>query len=296
MSTSTNRPGVGTVDLSAVLHAAEVGATFPGPGRKPNPRSQPNKPGVIFARSDTPFSGDGTHVTMARREGVTKRGYLDVPYRFQVPPMDSWQRSFTGRWQNFDVVGGADGPGERSRFGGAGLRTVNFRTMFMDWHPSWGVWEPDLLEPILAVRELEVIAQKGVIFTLKIRNDGRFTHDDVNMLAVITQGDVEEVSGEPDTRYITLSFQEYDAAQAARQAGGLSGKPSLFGTGISHTIASGDTLYSLARQYLGTQTGWRQIAKANAQMANWAPSRSLLEWSRQSGRTRIKIPGVLSSP
>lgn len=300
---TTNRPGVGQVAPYSGIGGAIGGgiglvsdALIDALKPKPDQRSQPNKPGTIFKRSDTPFSGEGTHVSITRRDGVTKRGFLDVPFRFQIPPLDSWQRSFTGRWTNFDVVGGTDGPVERTRFGGPGLRTVNFRTMFMDWHPTWGVWQPDLLEPILAVKELENLARKGIIFTLKVRNDGRFTNDDVNMLATLTQGDVEEVSGEPDTRYVTLSFQEYDEAAAARQAAGASGKPSLFGTGISVTIKATDTLYSLARTHLGAQSQWRQIAKANAGMANWAPSRDLGAWMVQTNRKRVKIPGVLASP
>lgn len=295
---TTRRPGVGQVATTGTVIGGGVGVIAPGtPGfsQKPNPRSQPNKPGAIFKRSDTPFSGEGTHVTISRREGVTKRGYLDVPFRFQIPPLESWQRSFTGRWSNFDVVGGADGPVERTRFGGPGLRTVNFRTMFLDWHPTWGVWQPDLLEPILAVKELENLARKGIIFTLKVRNDGRFTNDDVNMLATITQGDIEEVSAEPDTRYITLAFQEYDELEAARQQKGLS-QPTLRGTGLSHTLKPGDTLYSLAREYFHRQTDWKLIAAANAGMANWAPSRALSEWAKQTGRKRVKIPGALASP
>jgi LysM repeat protein len=218
-----------------------------------------------------------------------------VPFRFQVPPMESWQRSFTGRWSNFDVVGGANGPVERTRFGGPGLRTVNFKTMFLDWHPTWGVWQPDLLEPILAVRELEDLARKGIIFALKVRNEGRYVHDDVNMLATITQGDVEEVSGEPDTRYVTLSFQEYDELEAARQQKALT-PPSLIANGLSHTIKPGDTLYSVARQYFHRQAEWKLIASANAGMANWAPSRPLTAWAKQTGRKRVKIPGLLAGP
>jgi hypothetical protein len=295
---ATRRPGVGQVETVGVVTGGGTGFIAPGtPGfsKKANPRSQPHKPGAIFKRSDTPFSGEGTHVTISRRDGVTKRGFLDVPFRFQIPPLDSWQRSFTGRWSNFDVVGGASGPVERTRFGGPGLRTMNFRTMFLDWHPDWGVWEPDLLEPILAVRELENLARRGIIFALKVRNKGRFRVDDVNMLATITQGDVEEVSGEPDTRYVTLAFQEYDELEAERRAKALT-PPTLRGTGLAHTIKANDTLYSLARHYFHHQADWKLIASANAGMANWAPSRPLTQWVKQSGRKRVKIPGALASP
>jgi hypothetical protein len=295
MATTPRFPNVGEVGSLSVLGPGIAAAK--ALGLKPNPRSQPSKPGVIFKRSDSPFSGDGTHVTLSRREGITRRGYLDVPFRFQIPPLESWQRSFSGRWQNFDVVGGEDGPRERTRFGGPGLRTVNFRTMFMDWHPSWGVWEPDLLEPILALRELEVLSRKGVIFALKLRNDGRFGHDDVNMLASILQGDVEETSGEPDTRYITLSFQEWDELQAKRQARGKGSKTTLKSSdGLSHKIVAGDTLYSLARANYGRQSDWRVIATANPGMSNWAPSRPLTQWVKQTGRKRIKIPGSHAGP
>ena len=279
------RPGVGQVAGAPVLTGSRPQRTT---SAKPNPRSQPGKPGAIFKRSDTPFEGDGTHVVLTREAGVTARGMLDVPFRFQIPPLDSWSRSFTGRWSNFDVVGGKNGPQERTRFGGPTLRTVQFRTMFMDWHPSWGVWEPDMLEPILAVRELERLALRGVIFRLKVRNHGLFDHNDVHMLAVITQGDVEEVSGEPDTRYVTLSFQEYDELEVERKR---RQERSPKGNGPwTHTVKAGDTLYSLARHYYHQQNMWGWIAQANPGMNNWAPSRDLAEWAKREKRKRVRIP------
>jgi nucleoid-associated protein YgaU len=284
---TARRPRVGQVAPVATINRPNVRGDEPS-GSKPNPRSQPGKPGVIFKRSDTPFVGDGTHVVLHREKGLTKRGFLDVPFRFQIPPLDDWSRSFSGRWTNFDVVGGKNGPAERSRWGGAGLRTVQFRTMFMDWHPGWGVWEPDMLEPIMAVRELERLARRGIIFELKIRNHGMFEHNDVNMTAVLTQGDVSEVSGEPDTRYITLSFQEYDELEVERKR---RQQQSPRGAGPwSHTVVAGDTLYSLARHYYHAQSFWRLIAQANPGMADWAPSRSLLEWSKRQKRKRVKVP------
>ena len=40
-------------------------------------------------------------------------------------------------------------------------------------------------------------------------------------------------------------------------------QPSHAGGGRSHTVAKGDTLYSLARQYYGDQSKWRSIYDAN---------------------------------
>lgn len=251
-----------------------------------DPRSQPGKPGVIFKRSDHPFHGRGTQVSLHAVRGLTARRHLGVPFRFQIPPMDSWGRTFTGRMTAFDVIGGASGPRERSRPQGPGLRTVNFKTLFMDWHPSWGVWEPDVLAPIMAIRELEDLARKNVVFRLRIRNPHLYAHDDVSMFATITQGDVEEVAGEPDTRYITLSFTEYDELELERQARHDHGAHGPW----SHKVVAGDTLHSLARHYYHQQVLWPVIANANPGMSNWAPSRPLTEWAKKQHRTRVRVP------
>jgi hypothetical protein len=283
-------PGVPTQLGSGLVEVPGVPTLLSPGGRKvgkPNPRGRPGKPGVIFKRSDTPFVGEGTRVSLSEEKGLTKPGYLDVPFRFQIPPQDGWQRSFTGRMNNFDVLGGAQGPLERSRPGGPGLETVTFRTMFMDYHPEWGVWEPDLLEPVLAIRQLRQFARLNLIFWLKVRST-LYDHFDVDILATITQGDVEEVAGEPETRYINLTFQEYDeldAERKRRQRGhGQNQGP------WNHTIKAGDTLYKLARSYYKTQRLWPAIAAANPHMRSWPPSRDLMAWGKREHRSRVHVP------
>lgn len=289
---TARRPQAGEVQLVNVNEAtavatAEAQAQAEYSDQRRNPRSQPHAPGVIFKRSDHPFHGQGTQVSLHAVRGLTRRGWLAVPYRFAIPPLDSWQHSFTGRMNAFDVVGGADGPAEHARPGGPGLQTVTFQALWMDWHPAhWGVWKPDQLAPILAVRELKQIARKNIIFRLRIRNPHLFRQDDVDMLATITQGDVEERAGEPDARYLTLSFQEYaelDAQRRSREKHQSDGPWTV-------KIKSGMTLRSLARDYYHEQSLWTVIANANPHMQNWAPSRDLHEWATKYHRTRITIP------
>lgn len=239
-----------------------------------------------YRRGDTPFHGEGTWVSMSRKPGYTLQGWLPVPFRLQIPPNEDVARTAAYNWTNFDVIGGEDGPGERTRPGGRRLRSMTLQSLFMDWEPSWQVWAPLVLEPILAVRELEFLCMKGVKFQLRIRDPHMYKHDDVDMMAVITQAELRAVNGEPDARYFNLSIQEYVPTEAERKAVKNEVGP------WTHTIdqKAYSSLYRLSKKYYKTHTEWQRIAAANKGMERISGARDLRSWSRQHKKKRIRIP------
>lgn len=260
-------------------------------------RAAPRRPGVIFKRSDHPFRGiPGTQITLTREPGVTKKGWLDVPFRFMLPPIDAWSRSAAHNRQTYDVIGADDEKvlerpisGQRSRNAGAQLRTVTFRTAFMSWTPDWAIWDPDLEDPILAARELEWLSLKGVEFRLRMRNAAMYDHDDVNMLATIISCDVQEQANEPDTRYLDLGFQEVDPTELSRRSRFQKDDAGPW----THTPDENDTLYSVAERYYKSRALWVVIAQANG-ITNMPPSRSLRNWRKQGNKRRgiVRMDGV----
>jgi hypothetical protein len=251
------------------------------------PLTAVSKPTTIFKRSDTPFEGGGTEVTLQAEPGYTKSGFLGVPFRFQVPPLDNIQKTRGHNWQGYMVTGGADGPKERSRSEGPKLQTVTFKAIVLNWEPSWQVWSPDELEPQLAAAELEELVKRGIKFRLRIRNAELYDYDDVNMLAAMTQADVTEEAGEPDARYIQCGFQEWDPTEVERKA-----LKNTIGP-WSHKVVAGDSLYTLSQHYYKTNTLWKLIAAAN-HLTSYPPSQPLFVGNVKSHKV-LKIPAKPAS-
>jgi hypothetical protein len=256
------------------------------PPRVSAPKAPGGASGTIWYRPDTPFSGDGVRVMLSREEGFTPQGKLRVPFRFQLPPHETISRGAAYAWSNFDALDTDEGVVERTRPGGPRLRTVSLKTMFLAWDATFQVWKPALLDPILAVRELEQLCLSGVRFRLRVHNPRMYTHDDVNMLAVLTQVTPTEEPGEPDTRYVQLEFQEYKPTEVERRAIHNQLGP------WTHTIKDGDTLYKLAKRYYHRQSDWRRIARApeNGNLEHQAPSHNLIGWARTHHRKTLRIP------
>lgn len=266
-----------------------VGPQAPGTGlvEQLGLATGPSRPaGMIFPRADTPFHGEGTRVTIQTEPGYTQHGKLTVPFRFQVPPIEDIARTSAFSWANFDVFDTERLAAERTRPGGRRLRTVPLSTMFVYRELPYEVWASHgTHDPVLATKQLEEFCNDGLKFRLRIRQH-HFNHDDVDMLATMTQCVVTEKVSEPDTRYVAMNFQEYVPTQLERDAVHNTLGP------WHHTIVKGDTLYSLARKYYRKQTDWRLIARAaaNGNLENQAPSSDLLSWAKRHKRKAIVIP------
>lgn len=246
----------------------------------------PSAPGSTN-RPTTPFFGEGQQVSLTREPGYTPSGKLTTPFKFMLPPHEAITKTAAHNWSNYDVVGDASGPSERSRDGGRRLKTVAINAMFMDWEPWWAVWNPGLeFDPVNLVADLVKICDQGLRFRFRVRNPQLFGRDDVNMIATLTQVTVTEEPGEPDTRYVQCQFQEYRPTAVERKT-----VHNVLGP-WTHTIKDGDTLYSLSKHYYKSKSQWPKIAHANHGLENQPPSANLLTWSKKHGVKKLKIPAL----
>ncbi len=242
--------------MTTPLERLTGGVEAPASAGKPG--SSVSHAKTLFKRSDTPFLPNvGTEIALVAEGGFTAAGWLAVPFRFQCPPMDSLSRSTAHQWASYTVTGGKKGPSERTRSEGKRLKTMTLKTVVLNWEPDWQVWSPDELEPQLAAAELEALCDAGVKFRLRVKNASLYDYDDVNMLAVLTQVEVTEEAGEPDARYLQLSFQEWAPTQVEVNA-----KKKQLGP-WTHELTLKDTAYSLSHDYYHTYSLWRLILAAN---------------------------------
>lgn len=144
---------------------------------------------------------DGLRVVIKKIRGVTKGDAADVlsePYFFQCPPLDSFDtptRRTIGRYRNFKGK-------EFTTRGGMDAGQLTFRTIAVEWGSFVSEYDYDVEN---LVRDLRRIVRAGypveVIATHR-HNDRPEWHADMFLEAVVPS----EVAGEPDARYIDLTF------------------------------------------------------------------------------------------
>jgi hypothetical protein len=244
-------------------------------------------------RPDTPFlTTDGLKVTMRRAAGLTPKGILDVPMRFQAPPLGAFPRPYRFNWATFDTVSG----GQHSRPMGAQLLDLRIDTLLMDRlvaDATTGVvvWD-DAPDPQRVLEELRFIAgadddRKGPAapFRLVVNQPAVWEDPVVDMVATLTGVEPSQQPGEIGTEYLSLSFLEYPELKAGRQH--RNEQPAK-----DHKVSLGkDDLYELAKRYLHSPSKWREIAKANGITGVSPGSESdLATWMRRHHKRSLRIP------
>jgi hypothetical protein len=250
------------------------------------------------------WSKVGVRVQLKQVSGLTKKGLLVPAYRFQMPPTDDWGVQASMGWTDYETIGGDT----LSRPGAEGLRTISFSTLFLDYdipgtvHKRGSRAHPTPpFTPMKAYDDLREIMESGTPFRLSVGNAGLWGRWDVQMLATLRSVDYTERAGEPDSRYIGVSFTEYLRPKLYRK--GLPYHPVLpitvtldrDGTArdtAGHRMGSTAhpvTLHILAREYYGASSKWRLIAHANHDWRNYSPSRHL-NLAPKGRKMKLKIP------
>lgn len=164
--------------------------------------------------------GEGLRIQLRRIPGVTKgeaAKILEKPYRFQCPPMDTFeiqrQRSF-GTYTNYKGA-------EFLSRGGKQLQPITFRTIAVEYAnfvvERW--WEEHELVDYYVDR-LTKIWDAGWPVEL-LATHAYNQKAELHMDAVIESVTVVEVAGEKDARYIDIGFKQWrDPVVTARRRGG----------------------------------------------------------------------------
>lgn len=260
---------------------------FPGSGLIPTGRTRDGS-----WRPDRPFSSaDGLRVTMRRAAGLTPKGILTVPLRFQVPPMGDFRRPYRFSWSTFDTVSG----GQHSRPMGAQLLEVQIDTMLLDRLAADAtsgvvIWD-GAADPQRVINELRYIAGvddarkgKAAPFRLTISQPIVWRDPLVSIVATLTSIEPSQSPGDVATERLSVSFLEYPELATGRQRRNLKEQR-------THHLKASDDLYEIAKRYFHAASGWRKIAAANGiKGVSPGSEAELAAWAKRHHKTNLVIP------
>jgi hypothetical protein len=239
-------------------------------------------------RPDLPFDGDeGLKITLRRQPGMTPAGMLQVPFRFQAPPLNELTRPWTYDWQTQNTVAA----GEQAREGGPQLDRLNFETMFLDEELQWMVWTGSF-DVQRMLDELRALLDEPAPFRLTIGQPALWgPRPLVNIIAVFTSITPTNRGGEIGTEYTSVEFLEITRQRLQQRSSGRT--PGASAVPRRTTIKKGDTLYKIALRMYQQKSAWRPIAKANG-MAGVSPDDAdeLARWAKAHGRTTLVVPAA----
>lgn len=260
--------------------------------------------------TDLPPTGRGLQVRLMPIPGISNTTLMPRDYLFQCPPMDTFQQSYAQQWNDYDSI---DGP--RSRPVNRTLTTITFGTLMVGL-PSighgypWTVIDPAPLsfskkfrhhddgtqDAQTRSRQLLDIMRSASPFRLVIANPDLWNSPDVDMAATLRTLTVEERSGEPDTRYLNVSFSEFlDPDLPAFTPLVLTGTASNLPTSlrIADMFLGADTMHDLAAKYYGDPSRWRAIASANKFLAGIGASASIItQFGNSKTHKTVTVPKV----
>lgn len=245
-------------------------------------------------RPDKPFTHeDGLKITMRREKGITTGNVLRVPFRFQAPVLDNFDRAYAFSWSTYDTLR----LGQRSRPMGKQLLQLQVNTMLLDGaaaDASQGivVWDAEA-DPQGMLNELLWIMGKlpgsqPQVFRLVVNQPAVWGDTPlVNMLACMTALTPSQHPSEVGTEYLSATFLEYpeDEQIARKQRPQSTGK-------TREALRSDDTLYEIAKKsHFHRASAWKAIANANG-IKGVSPSSAeeLAAWAKRHHKTALTIP------
>lgn len=243
-------------------------------------------------RPDFPFNGrDGVKITLSREPGITPKGFLEVPFRFQAPPDSTLPRSWQYNWTTASTIG----QGEQATDGGKQLDRLSFSTMFLDGPHSFMVWEGTLdVQRLLA--ELHALLEEPAPFRLTIGQTALWgPRPLVNTIAAFTSIEPEQRGGYIGTEYTQVEFiqvRRQRLTETARE------RPSEVEQERRYQLKNDDTLYSIAELCYMKRSAYHTITKANGIAETGAgsvapdSSEALQKWAADHNRKTLRVPGM----
>lgn len=259
MTDGLTLPGQGVVQPSGAGNRSLQGVIKgfrPGPPIRPEPQ------------------GDGLIVALSAVQGFTNPHVLKAPFYFQCAPIDTMPQDYTWEWNDFQTVSS----GYHSNPASPGLATYVFETMFVDNDTQHWFTLIRNQHVLSLVDTLKALGDSMSPFQLQFGQPGLWGRWDVVTGATLRALHVEERHGEPDTRYLTVSFTEFPDTPDIQpvppppHVGGKHGtgaqnpapRPGVLAILDSSKLLPGRrTLAQLAKHYYKSASAWRLIAKAS---------------------------------
>jgi hypothetical protein len=242
--------------------------------------------------------GEGLRIRLDPIPGLTKGDALKVlPYFFQCPPLESLaiarQRNH-GSWQNYKGD-------EFLTRGGMALQGFTFRTIAVEWGTYVLEYHFDVQG---LVNDLERLVVAGYPFKLTASHKYN-DRPELRRTMVLESAVATENAGEPDARYIDLSFRQSRIPTSERRAKQRRGSR----LNLPMTVevkANGDimipgkglledaTLADVAKKVYGKPSWARHIMEAQKPRWVWAAHMRIIESPRykksKGGKLIIPLP------
>jgi hypothetical protein len=223
----------------------------------------------------------GLHARLRAVHDLTPAHVLRTPLTLPVMIGEEFAVDEEYPWEDFPTVGGGEhsspAPGNarpQAKFTG--------ETMSLTWSPRW-LAMPDV-SPEKLQRELLRTGRRRAIFDLLIVNRPSADFAEFSGYANIRRISRAIRRGEPDARYYTIDFSEYNPLTVGQRKHRFGSKRPT-----THALDANDTWRSLARELLGNEGYWRNIAQENG-MTNWGSNDPLVDSKRFKVGDRVKIP------
>lgn len=234
------------------------------------------------APAHEPRARPGLHVRLRHVHDLTPAHLLREPLLLPVMIGEELSIDEEYPWEDFTTIGSGEhsspAPGRarpQARFTG--------ETMTLAWDARW-LANPEI-NPEKVRRELLRLGRHRAVFDLLVVNKPSADFAEFSGYAAIRRISRSIKRGEADSRYYAIDFAEYRPMTVGQ-------RKHKFGTKRPTTVVldKNDTLRSLAREHLGNEAYWRNIAEANG-LTNWGSNDPIVESKRYNVGDRIKIPG-----
>lgn len=201
-----------------------------------------------------PWLGPGLRVELTEIKGVTQQGLLDTPFRFQVPPLDTFHMDMGVTATDYQTIS----EGTFTNLNGMELATITFDTLVTiapaPWVIAKGLWDPTKVK-----QRLQHIINAETPMRLVAWHPGPVV--ELNMMATMRTLGIEERGGEPDARYITPSFSQWRDPILRRRTKKTWPR--------YHELKGDESLADLAGRYWGKPSEAHYIGMSNDGLGKW---------------------------
>lgn len=222
-----------------------------------------------------PWIAPGLRIELKAIPGVTDKGLLDVPFRFQCPPLDTFHVDMAVGANDYATIQ----EGTFTNLSGMELATVTFDTIFVIHPAPWviarGLWDPNnvtqrLQHIIKAESPMRIVAwHAGPVVEL-------------NMKVTMRTLGREERGGENDARYVTPSFTQWRDPVIRRRTKKTWPR--------YHELKGNESLADLAQQYWGKPSEAHYIGMVNDGLGKWGNRTPIIQNKHYDKGDTVMIP------